>query len=326
MSRRVRFYSLALGFLATGFCFVSRSFGADDSVGDLINTEKQSYQDWLDAADEPPAAFLSGDSSSAELYSPAFPSSDGLLCSSLEADELIELSGGDPQAPETALNLELPRVRDAIGESCLVRPGDRLVAVGRGWKLERTVSAMVVRREKAPCPDDSPYGLWGTLDEPLPEAPLFFTTDPALQPGSDFWIPKEGLEPSAFSAAGPTLNALVPIPEDYDLRAWKMPGVSTATLVLLVRRQIEDRDDGLPSVALGLAGPAGVTALWIERVDQTAGTGSFDVDGVFDFDSDGRFEIAISGFHQRCPYQTVLRDHGDGWAPLDIPLRPCVCR
>jgi hypothetical protein len=300
---------------------------ATDPVEGLIASEKASYQEWLESAEEPPAAYLPATRLAVEIFSPAFRSEEAdLLCDDPDLPELIELTGGDSTAREVVLNLSLPRVRGAVGEACLVRPGDRAVAVGRGWQVERSLAGMIVQQERPACPEDPPHGLWMTFDEPLPEEPLFVTTDPAVQIRDNLFIPAEQVP---VASAGPEILArfkgLVRFPEDYVVTLAEVRAPDLDAVVLFERRAISSEDDGLPAMIAAAVSPDSVQVLWAERIDARRGSGRFEFVGTLDFDGDGYREIVFSGVHQACPYTVVFRRGTAGYEPLPLLTRACRC-
>lgn len=293
-----------------------------DPLESLIASEKAAYEEWLAAGEEPPQAYLPGDTGAVELYSPVADASGRLICSDLDPRQLREATGGDPMKPETALNFGLPRVRLLFGDACLVRPGDPVVAVGAGTTEVRTIAEMVVRRDPATCESDSPFSLWGRLDRPLPSAPLFFAVGSSLPEGNFPYVDADSLP--AADAGRPQYSRIVDFPEDFTTQAWSLPG-STATLVVLTRVQPGTDDDGLPSMVLAVDEGETLVPLWTERVDLSAGTGRFSIVGVSDFDNDGAPEIVVDGINGRCPYRVIFSSDGQGWAPLPLPIKRCRC-
>lgn len=300
---------------------------AADPVESLIQAERDAYQEWLDAGEDPPAAFLPGAKAAVELFSPAYrDDAASLICSDPDLNELIELTGGTPTAFETVLNLSLPRVRDAVADACLVRPGDRVLAIGRGWQEEREIAGFVVRREKPACPSGDPHALWALLDRPLPEMPLFFTTDPAVLAGDNGFVPIEQY-PVAPASADTTarLEKVVAFPEDYRVTAIDVRKEDLNALILFERVDVRGEDDGLPAMVVVALAPQGPRALWTERVDRRRGTGRFDVVGTLDFDGDGGTDIVVSGHHGGCAYTVVFRRSEDGFELVPLPVRSCAC-
>src|ERR1044071_1906467 len=115
------------------FCFCSilliqfQSRAADEMEG-LIDKEKTEQDTWKDTEGELPPALLLGANNAILIYSPAYEASHGnVLCSDLQFDELTELSKEEVTQGEIIVNTKIPRVRESLAESCLIRPGDPLV-------------------------------------------------------------------------------------------------------------------------------------------------------------------------------------------------------
>ncbi len=298
-----------------------------DIVEGLIEHEKKSYQDWLDDADEPPAVYLPGSRSGVEVYSPAFRDEESqVLCHDPALPELLEMTGAESDARETVLNLQRLRVREKVGDACLARPGDRVVAVGRGWQEERTLDAFVIQREKPACAEEPPMGLWMTFDHPLPEDPLFVTTDPTVLPKDNLFIPAEQY---AVAPAGPEmlgrLKGVVQFPEDFRVTLISVGATDADAIVLFERRNLTPDDDGLPAMVAAVITKDSIQTLWTERVDIRRGTGRFEFLGTLDMDGDGVRELVFSGIHQTCPYTTVFRRAEDGFEPVPLLVRSCRC-
>lgn len=325
MSVRAR-AGLGLGafFLATSLSFAAAPADTD-AVGGLIDSEKAAYDEWLSPADDPPQAYLPGDLRSVELYSPAHAEgSGGLVCSGLDLAELVVATGGDPSARETPINFSLPRVRLMFGDACLIRPGDRIVAVEAGRNEERTLGRFVVRRERAVVRDGDPFALYALLSRPAQSDPLFYALDPSLTEADTTFsgaatLPTCALPPAAVAL----LPKLSPFPEDFQVVAFPIPGSSTGTLVILTRRQASTEDDRLPAMILAVFDGAAFQALWTERIDLAHGSGRFALVGISDFNLNGRPEIIVDGIHRQCPYRVIFELESSGWAQLPLPVKVC---
>lgn len=298
-----------------------------DPLQNLIESEQKAYQEWLDETDEPPTAYLPGNRQAVELYSPAYRDENAqVLCHDVDLPDLLDLTQGDPTAFSTTLNLSLPRVRQAVGDGCLVRPGDRIVAVGKGWQEERTLADFTIQREKPACPDDAPYGLWMSFDKPLPEDPLFITTDSTVTVRDNLYVPADQYP---VAAAGPEIMArlqgLVHFPEDYRITIVGVRDGDLEALVIFERKTVGPNDDGLPAFLAAVVTKEGVQALWTERVDVAHGTGRLDFAGSLDLYGDGNRELVFTGVHRACTYTVVFRRGDTGYLPLPLAVRSCGC-
>jgi hypothetical protein len=305
-----------------------RAFSAGkDPIGDLITGEQSAYEQWLSDADDPPAALLNGDAAAVEIIGTGNDADEATpLCAGLDLPSLIDLTGGDATKNETVLNFNLPRVREEFGDACLVRPGDRVIAVGPGGEQERRLTDFVIRRDAPPCPGASPWTLVARFDKPLDASPFFYTTDPGIEVSTAAPVPAAALTRAAVPAAlQAPLAALVPFPEEFSTEAWQLPGSSTSLVAVLTRRQPGTDDDGLPAMVLAASDGAAWQPLWTERVDLKKGSGRFEIEAVTDFDGDGSPEIVVRGTHQGCGYRAVFADGEDGWKPLPLPVKPCGC-
>jgi hypothetical protein len=298
-----------------------------DPLQGLIDDEKQAYEEWLEASDEPPLAYMPATRTGTELYSPSYHDKGAdLLCHAPDLADLIELSGGDLRASRNVLNLSRPRVRDAVGEDCLVRPGDRVIVVTRGRNVETNLGEFVVEAEKAPCKHDPPFGLWADFEQPLAEDPLFATTDPTLKPGDNLFVRADQYPVAAASAETVArMKKLVPYPEDFRATMIDLQSAGLEALVLFERRTITLDDNGLPAVMAVAVSTAGVQVLWSERVDSRHGTGSLHFEGTLDLEGDGSPELAFTGVHRTCPYIVVFRRVEGAFEPVPLPVRPCGC-
>lgn len=309
------------------FAGAALSAEKSDSLQGIIDTEKKSYQDWLDDADEPPATYLPASRTAVEVYSPAFREEESqVLCQDPDLPELLELTGAETDARETVLNLSRPRVREKVGGACLARPGDRVVAVGRGWQEERTLVDFVIQRERPACPEEPPMGLWMTFDQPLAEDPLFVTTDPTIPAKDNLFVPAEQYPVAPASAEiMARLNGLVQFPEDFRVTLLSLHLPEAEAIVLFERRNLTPEDDGLPAMVAAVITKDAVQSLWAERVDVRRGTGRFEFLGTLDMDGDGVRELVFTGIHQTCPYTVVFRRGERGFEPVPLLVRSCRC-
>lgn len=303
------------------------SYLAADPLESLIDNEKKAREEWTEEIDELPPAYLWGDQNGVELYSSSNPEDkQNLICQPLPFDELIELSLGNPADHETILNVDLPRVRELLQTACLVRPGDSLVAIAAGDQKLIRIKQFILKRDQAICPQTSPYSLWGTLEEPLVEAPLFYTTVLTMPEGNNSylkWVEQKPLDQE--NDIRKKLTAKVVDQSEYRLTIIDIHSSDLERLLILRRSTADINDDGLPNEIILAQTTADIEKVWIERVDLKRGTGHLRVESTFDYNADGFRELQISGEHQGCPYQMVFEGSKEGFRPIDLPLKTCIC-
>ncbi len=249
-----------------------------------------------------------------------------MLCHDLDVAELIVASGGNPSDQETLINFGLPRVREMFGDSCLVRPGDRVVAVGRGRNEERALGKFVIRRQKSGCASTAPFALYALLDHPLDSAPLFFAFDAALVVGDVMFTAPADLKPAPLPPDALNLiSRVVKYTEDFRIESWVLPGASTGTVVQATRRQPSTEDDRLPAMVLAVFDGVHLSTVLTENVDLSHGSGRFGLVGVSDFNSDGNPEIIVDGVRQKCPFRAIFTLDGAGWLSVPLPVKRCGC-
>ncbi len=299
-----------------------------DEIDSLVDQEKADTDRWMSEPGELPPVYRFGLPGSVEVYSTAADkgNSDNALCTGAEFDELIGLTRGNPEDPQTEVNLKLPRVREAMERMCLIRPGDSLTAVGWGWRKEVVVGDFSIRREKPACQDDQAYSLWGNLIEALPEAPVFFTTVPGLD-ASTFSFRLAG-DLAAVSLDAPALKALggqMKFLEDYEIHGFEAGFPNCDKLIKVERKHVNLEDSSLPNAGLYWQKGDEVGRIWEERVDAERGSGHIKIEGLLDFNSDGFIDLLISGDRFNCPYQILFLGQADGFEPVALPNKRCSC-
>ena len=290
---------------------------AADPLDKLIMSEQEARDEWAQDADELPPASLWGNRTGVELSLP--------LCEPLPFDELIELSRGNPQNQETVLNLDLPRVREIMDRTCLVRPGDPLMAVGPGEQQRVALKNFVIRRDRPACSDDSPYSLWGTFPEPLPWDPIFFSSLEGWPEGGNAAVALTESPPSDESELRARVAKLVKDLSDFRITTIDIKAPNADALIVLRRKVATLEDDMLSNdMVLRQQGEL-LEVVWSERVDSKKGSGSLRPEVALDFNGDNFTDLVLSGTHQGCPYRLVLEGGEMGFSTVDLPQKTCFC-
>jgi len=301
---------------------------SSDQIESLIDKQKQENRVWDQEDNEDlPVAFLFGDSSSILLYSAAANRGRGnALSEPFEFDELIQLSRGNPADSETVLNTDLVSLREAFEQHCLVRPGDVFVAVGPSWQQYVEIKDFAVRKDRPICASDSPYSLWARFEEGLPGKPLFYSTDTDLPQGDNHFVAASTLPKQPLSDdLKERLMDQIKFAGDYDMTTYLINAPNCDRLLMLHRRIVSPDDAELPN-DLAVSEKSGVfQRLLVERVQTDQGTGHIQLDGVLDYNGDGRIDLLFSGDHAGCPYQALFEGTDQGFDPVDLPNKACAC-
>ncbi len=293
-----------------------------DDIESLIDTEKVEQEPAPDAGgDDVPPAFLLGDSSSVALYSSSVYGGDpSPICDSFPFDELIDMNDSDPLAEDVVLNMRLPRVKQTVEEACLIRPGDDVLAVGRGRQTWVLIRDFVIRKAPGVCPSDSPYSLTARVDTVLADEPLFYSTDADLKEGeNDFRL----IAMSTASRA--PLTGVVADIQEYDVRMATVSASNVDAFFHLKRRQLTPEDDGFPNEMVLWQSGDQIQILSQEAVDSVGGSGRLNVEAVFDYNRDGRLDVWIRGDQKKCPFHLLYEGGEEGFIPVDLPNKPCSC-
>lgn len=288
---------------------------APDPLENLIEKEHQEEQDWADdpiRAELPPAIMI-GNTGAVQIFGPGSSTGDKALCNALEIDELIEVSRGQSTDAEVEINTSLPRVREILEDSCLIRPDDEIFAVGRGSQKIVHVEKFIAKRR----PVDS---LWMTVNPPLDDEPLFYTTLPELAEGSNQYVRVDSFEsgPLDETLKQRTLNQVSYL-EEFTAIAYKVNDPSLQQLIYLKRRHSAPEDDKLPNEILLAVRGMDVVKIWEEAVNMEKGSGSLSPEGMFDFNQDGILDLELTGSRAGRPYVIFFKGTGRGWTPLEIP-------
>jgi hypothetical protein len=164
-----------------------------------------------------------------------------------------------------------------------------------------------------------------TLEEPLTEPPVFFTTKADWAEGENRF---SNLVENKFSNVDDIRNKLskkIPDFYDYNVTYHRFQAPNVSTIYVLRRKIITLEDDTLPNEMLLWDNGKDVDQLWVERVDQKKGSGHVRVSASFDFNADGLLDLIITGDHTKCVYTQIFEGKNDGFSPIDLPLKPCRC-
>ena len=261
-----------------------------DPLENLIETEKQDREAWEDQGGELPELYLWGDKTGIALEP----------CDEIPFDELVEISRGKPSAKESELNLDIPRVREALESGCLFRPGDVFMAVGNGEQKHVMIKKLVVRRTPGPA-------LWGIFLEQLADDPLFFATH------AD-WI--EGPNQAVPLTEQPAIKK----DEDFDSATIVLGAPNAERLEILRRRNPTPDDDQLPNEILLRHLNGHVETVWSERVDAKKGSGRIRAGLAMDYNADGFIDLIVTGSHEKRPYRLILEGKEDGFLMKNVTL------
>ncbi len=299
----------------------------DDDIENLITQEQTEQQKWEDIEGDLPPARLLGDKNAIRIYSPANQTTrDNFLCSAIEFDEILELNRDEKLTQEFKLNANLPRIREYLTESCLVRPGDPFLAVGEGWQELVVVHDFIVRPETPVCPDDPAYSLWVTYEGALPGDPVFFSTEVEWPVGSNGYksaqeIPGEELDAKTKNLLA---NAL-PFSDEYAVEVFVLNAEKGIRVIQVKRDSIGSDDPSLINEAVYSLIGTDLTLLQSEQVDSVNGTGHLSMEGIFDMDGDKGVDLLLKGDRRKCSYRAIYRSTESGFERLDLPTRPCSC-
>lgn len=298
-----------------------------DEVETLINTEELEMESWKDSEGDLPPILMVGDHKAFLAYAaPNERARDPMLCSAIEFDELLELSKDEAMPDEVIVNVKKPRVRDAISDNCLVRPGDPVMAIGPGWQMLVVARDFVVRRERYQCLNDPPSSLWVTFDAELPSEPIFFTTNLQLSEGSNDYKSSNELSISSFTKTIRwAVGAQVQFLDEYEPKVISVSAPNCDHLIHLRKKLVTPNDAELPNEVILTEKDGGVDLLLMEKVDPKKGSGHVVLEGIFDSNKDGKMDLVLKGDHQGCPFRVVFQGLEIGFERLELPYRGCAC-
>ncbi len=300
-----------------------------DPIENLITEEQKEIETWMDEGEENlPPVFLLGDEKGVRLYADFMETAPyEKLCGSIEIEELLAATQGSADEKEVSVNLGINKVRALLGESCLARPKDVLLAVGQGWVKPVELGDFQLRSSQPVCPFDASYALWSQLKEPLPSTPLFFT--------SSFQDPKESaaafIEPLSVSTISISqdekswIGSAVEFLSEYSIEAYDLNAVNCDRIYHLKKSVVKLADVGNPGEMLVWRKGENVGILEMEIIDNLEGSGSVHWDGAFDFNQDGLVELWISGVQKGCVYHRLFLGLDFGFQPVLLPEKPCAC-
>ncbi len=312
---------------------------AADSLESLIFKEKEEAESWQERGEELPPLFLLGDEKGAAIYSPAVRGEEArLLCEPVPFDELVDLSEGAIGDREVVLNTSLPRVREVLARSCIVRPADALLAVGAGRQTWVEVKDFVVRWDNPLCPEDSPYSLWVSFQGPPPEPPLFYSTDGDLSEAENHYQPVRESAPVPWERRGQvlpqqdltpalqsTLAKILKYPDDFNVSVASVGAKNCDRLLIFRRRSVSSEDFGLPNeVAVWQKGEE-LKPLVTEKVDVSKGSGHLALEGLLDYNTDGLIDLWVSGDRDGCSYRALFKGRETGFEAAPFPKKRCRC-
>lgn len=300
--------------------FASFVHASTDDLEDLIDKERVVNQP-QSVDDAPPPAILLGDAGSVTIYSSVvYGGNPSPLCEAIPFDELMDLSDGNLRGNETVLNMKSPRIRDALEKACLIRPGDDVFVVGRGIQSWVKLGEFFVRPGRTHCQEDSPYALFGRLEQKLASEPLFYATHADLKEGDNYFQPLH-MKPGT----SPLIKQLVPDVAEYSVAQATVSASNVEIFFFLKRRMLRPEEDGFPSeIVLWQKGDR-VNFLTQEQVDSVDGSGHLRIEGVLDFNQDGYLDVWLEGDQKKCPYYLLYQGLEDGFAPVELPNPPCSC-
>jgi hypothetical protein len=317
----VRRFFAAFAFVC---CLLPSVSATDDPLGSLIDSEQEKEQAWLEEPRDIPDVYLWGDNHGVEIDNPRAIDNPAALCSEIEYDHWIALSDSSTVSGDVPVNISSPQLRELLSDTCLVRPTDRILAVGKGWQKKVAMDAFVMRSVSMPCPQQFPYALWGKIETELPGTPLFYTTDLDFgENGNSFaaplWIPLKN------TGGDVALQAAVPNLSDYVVSISSLAAGNVDALYLLERRTVTLEDDDLPYQIVAWCKSGQCQTLWIERVSHKNGSGHVIVTGTLDFNGDGRRDLLLEGDNAGCPYRKIFLGVETGFSPMETPELACAC-
>lgn len=286
-----------------------------DSLENLIEKEQVIGDDWPEESVRPelPPVRLKGTAGEVQIMGLALSKTEMALCTGLEVDELIELSHEKPGASRMVINTSLSQVRGLLEDSCLIRPGDEIFAVGRGSQRRVRVGQFIARAGAG-------YSLWMSVDPPLEEDPLFYTTDLNLGEGSNQYLRVDSFESGTLSELlNQKVGQAVPFLDEFAVTILRVGDVSLQELVVLKRRDTTPEDDKLANMVLLGVRNSEVLKIWEEPVNIRKGSGTVSPEGLLDFNQDGLVDLEIRVSRPEGAVVLVLQGTKTGWTPIEIP-------
>lgn len=300
---------------------------SSDAIDSVIEDSKKEIDQWEEPADELPLSILIGDQSSIELYSSVydFPS-EMPLCQNIEFDEIL----GDQVTRESVNEVLIPvlvkRVKNYFSEKCLVRPHDEFIAVGKGWQTKVYVQEFFAKKEFPFCPDKEQFNLRARFEESLPEAPLFFSTDPELKEGDNHFFSFDTMRKvDVSSATFIALKKKVSFIEDYSLSAVELNMPNCDRLILLNRINVSPDDAGFPSQIIFSEKGEALDEVIHETVQKGRASGHLKLDGGLDFNSDGNLDLVVHGDDSGCVFSVIFEGLSVGFQVFNVPRKMCHC-
>lgn len=326
----ILFRRVVVGIVGVGLCLVNTAVGRDkDPLNDLIEKEKSAVQEWSEesSGDEAlPDLLLPAAGTEAVLYADRlFEQTSLRLCEPMRLDELAELTRGNSADERTVLNFQLPRVREFIGQRCLVRINDPLIAVGPGSNSLVFIQEMAVEKVPSVCSSDSEFEFRARLTPRPEQRPLFYSTDVDIGEGENQFRP---LKEEEANPPDPVLQAAlkekIEFLDEYAVFVWKIDSAADQ-LVLLKRIKVSLDDIGLPA-RIGLIFREGaLEELMVERVHKDAPATSIRPSAVLDYNRDGYLDVVFKGYDAHCSYFYIFKGGADGFQAVPFPNPDCPC-
>jgi len=320
------FFILAL-ILGTSYAVNSKAV-KPDAVENLITDEQKKVSEWLAQDEDLPQAYLLGDKSGIQVYAEYMESADyEKLCGSLNLDELMGAVRGEDGQEKIPVSIESERVREIIGDSCLVRPKDVLLAVGEGWEIPVTVTGFELRKTQPVCSYDAPYSFWGSFSETLPSEPLFFVSGSSVTAeGTNGFIGAASINRSTVTAEDfRCLEEAIKFIDEYSVVAYEINAPNCEKVFGLKKREIKLEDSGDPGEILLWKKGEKAEILEMEVIEKTAMSGHVNLEGVFDFNGDGFADLWVRGDQNGCVYNLLFLGGETGFERIKLPSRPCSC-
>ncbi len=298
-----------------------------DAIETMINNERTKVDAWLSEGDELPPAFLLGDKSGVRLYADYMEvGSYDKLCGGLDLEALLAATQGNSLLEKFPVNVGIEKVRNMLDDFCMVRPGDVLLGVGRGWQTMVTVKDLTLVKENAVCLSDSPYSLWASFEEALQEEPLFFVSGgDNPQEGENLFQDTETAFQKASEEESSDLLKRLQLPLSYKVEFFKCP-FSNCDVIYLIRKTNVGLDDvGTPNEALVWMKGDRWEILETELVKEGESSGHIWLEGVLDFNNDQRLDLWVVGDQKGCPYVILYVGDEVGFHAVPMPSKPCSC-
>lgn len=310
--------------------FISPSLVLADPLDRLIAEEKKQYQEWIFSEEDLPAVFLTGDSNSVLIYSSQFEGSQEMqLCAEVSWEELIEHSKPHSYSQQVQIDFMVPRIRNTWAATCLIRPFDEILAIGRGSQQKVVIDHFVINTRPDSCGGSS-MEIRAVLQDPLPPDPLFYSTDPDLKAGDNRFfslsVSTDGAQNELWKAL---LGTQVQFFDEYDVQ-YQVAHVISSTAVFvfghLKKSTVSSDDIGLSHEIVAVIGQNGVQILADEPITKDQQSGHVYLLDIIDFNFDGLPDVILDGDRQGCFFRRVFVGSEHQFREVFLPQAPCPCR